>query len=107
MPAQATKLFLLGDLEDSSRTSKLADSDLDSLRVVTDWITTFQRLARPGLHSPRFSRSSTAADPNGFVATSKIGNGPGQPLDAVLAELQTRQEKTMINTTDGSTASAC
>ena len=41
MPAQATKLFLLGDLEDSSRTSKLADSDLDLLRVVTDWITTF------------------------------------------------------------------
>jgi hypothetical protein len=41
MPAQATNLFLLGDLEDSSRTSKLADSDGDSLRVVMDWITTF------------------------------------------------------------------
>jgi hypothetical protein len=41
MPAQTTNLFLLEDLEDSSRTSKLADSDLDSLRIVTDWINTF------------------------------------------------------------------
>jgi hypothetical protein len=41
MPAQTTNLFLLEDLKDSSRTSKLADSDLDLLRIVTDWITTF------------------------------------------------------------------
>jgi Domain of unknown function (DUF6875) len=53
MPAQTTNLFLLEDLEDSSRTSKLADSDLDSLRIVTDWINTFitqphQDLGRSG-----------------------------------------------------------
>ena len=31
MPAQITHLFLLQDLEDSSRTRKLADSDLNAL----------------------------------------------------------------------------
>ena len=41
MPAQPTNLFLLEDLEDSGRTSKLAESDLDSLRTVKDWINTF------------------------------------------------------------------
>jgi hypothetical protein len=41
MPAQTTNLFLLEDLEDSSKTSKLADSDLNSLRIVTDWINAF------------------------------------------------------------------
>ena len=41
MPAQITNLFLLQDLEDPSRTSKLADSDLNALRTVADWIKTF------------------------------------------------------------------
>jgi hypothetical protein len=53
MPAQATNLFLLEDLEDSSRTRKLADSDLNALRAVADWIKTFvarpnKDLGRPG-----------------------------------------------------------
>ena len=41
MAAQTTNLFLLEDLEDSSRTRKLADSDLNALRAVADWIKTF------------------------------------------------------------------
>ena len=41
MPAQTTNLFLLQDLEDPSRTSNLADSDLSALRTVADWIKTF------------------------------------------------------------------
>ena len=41
MPAQTTNLFLLQDLEDSSRTGKLADSDLNALHTVADWIKTF------------------------------------------------------------------
>ena len=45
MPAQTTNLFLLQDLEDSSRTRKLADSDLNALHTVADWIKTF--VARP------------------------------------------------------------
>jgi hypothetical protein len=45
MPAQTTNLFLLGDLEDVSRTRKLAESDLNALRAVADWTTTF--VARP------------------------------------------------------------
>jgi hypothetical protein len=45
MPSQSTNLFLLQDLENSSRTSKLADSDLSSLHSVADWIKTF--VARP------------------------------------------------------------
>ena len=41
MPAQTTNLFLLEDLEDSSKTRDLADSDLTALRAVADWIKTF------------------------------------------------------------------
>ena len=41
MPAQTTNLFLLQDLENSSRTGKLADSDLSALHTVADWIKTF------------------------------------------------------------------
>lgn len=45
MPAQTINLFLLQDLEDSSRKRELADSDLNALHTVADWITTF--VARP------------------------------------------------------------
>ncbi len=41
MPAQTTNLFLLEDLEDVGRTSELAQSDLDALHAVADWIKTF------------------------------------------------------------------
>jgi Domain of unknown function (DUF6875) len=41
MPAQTTNLFLLEDLEDVGRTSELAESELDALHAVADWIKTF------------------------------------------------------------------
>jgi hypothetical protein len=41
MPAQTTDLFLVEDLEDVGRTSELADSDLDALHAVADWIKAF------------------------------------------------------------------
>jgi hypothetical protein len=41
MPTQTTNLFLLEDLEDVGRTSELAESDLDALQAVADWIKTF------------------------------------------------------------------
>ena len=42
MPAEtAANLFLLEDLEDGSRTSELAESDLGALQAVADWIKTF------------------------------------------------------------------
>jgi hypothetical protein len=44
-PAKTTHLFLLEDLADVSRTRELAESDLDALRAVADWIKTF--VARP------------------------------------------------------------
>ena len=40
-----TKLFLLEELDDVGRTRELASKDLDALRAVADWITTF--VARP------------------------------------------------------------
>ena len=40
-PAQTTNLFLLDDLEDVSRTGELAESDLQALQAVADWIKTF------------------------------------------------------------------
>jgi hypothetical protein len=45
MPAQTTNLFLLEDLEDVGRTRELAESDLDALHAVADWIKAF--VARP------------------------------------------------------------
>jgi hypothetical protein len=41
MAAQTTNLFLLEDLEDSSRSRDLADRDLSALRAIADWIKTF------------------------------------------------------------------
>jgi hypothetical protein len=41
MPTQTTNLFLLEDLEDVGRTSELAESDLDALHTVADWIKIF------------------------------------------------------------------
>jgi hypothetical protein len=45
MAADTTNLFLLEDLEDSRRTTTLANSDLGALRAVADWIEGF--VARP------------------------------------------------------------
>ena len=45
MPAQTANLFLLEDLEDVGRTSDLAESDLDALHAIADWIKAF--VARP------------------------------------------------------------
>jgi hypothetical protein len=57
MAAQTTNLFLLEDLEDSSRTRDLVDSDLSALRSVANWIKTFvvkphKDLGRPGTVCP-------------------------------------------------------
>jgi hypothetical protein len=41
MSAQTANLFLLEDLEDVSRRRELAESDLNALRAVADWIKTF------------------------------------------------------------------
>ena len=41
MAAQTTNLFLLEDLEGSSRTRDLAANDLPALRAIADWIKTF------------------------------------------------------------------
>ena len=41
MPAQISNLFLLEDLEDTSRTREIAESDRDALRAVADWTKTF------------------------------------------------------------------
>ena len=41
MAAQTANLYLLEDLDDASKTSKLANSDLAALRTVADWIKSF------------------------------------------------------------------
>ena len=41
MPTRTTDLFLLEDLEDVGKTSELAESDLDALHAVADWIKIF------------------------------------------------------------------
>jgi hypothetical protein len=40
-PAQTANLFLLEDLEDGGRTSELAESDLEALQAIADWIKSF------------------------------------------------------------------
>jgi hypothetical protein len=44
-PAQTVNLFLLEDLKDASRTSRLGESDLAALSTVADWIDAF--VAKP------------------------------------------------------------
>jgi hypothetical protein len=41
MPTQTTNLFLLEDLEDVGRTSRLAETDLEALQAVAAWIKNF------------------------------------------------------------------
>jgi hypothetical protein len=41
MPTQTTDLFLLEDLEDAGKASELAESDLDALHAVADWIKSY------------------------------------------------------------------
>ena len=41
MPPQTTDLFLLEDLEETSRTKTLAESDLEALQAIADWIKTY------------------------------------------------------------------
>ena len=45
MSVRSTNLFILQDLEDSSRTTELADGDLAALQTVADWIKSF--VAKP------------------------------------------------------------
>jgi hypothetical protein len=57
MPAQTTDLFLLEDLEDAGKTSELAESELDALQAVADWIKTYvvrphEELGRDGTVCP-------------------------------------------------------
>jgi hypothetical protein len=40
-PAEATNLFLLEDLEDVGKTRELAESDLEALQAIADWIKSF------------------------------------------------------------------
>jgi hypothetical protein len=48
MPTQSTNLFLLEELDDARRTRKLAESDLEALQAVADWIKTFVVKPRKG-----------------------------------------------------------
>jgi len=49
MPAQTANLFLLEDLEETSRSSRLADSDLNALHTVADWIKNFVAMSHRDL----------------------------------------------------------
>jgi hypothetical protein len=53
VPTPTTQLYLLADLEDAGKTNELAESDLDALHAVADWIKTYvvrphQDLGRAG-----------------------------------------------------------
>ncbi|HEX6031673.1 MAG TPA: hypothetical protein VFY90_09575, partial [Tepidiformaceae bacterium] len=41
MPTQTTNLFLLDELEDVGTRSRLAETDLEALQAVAEWIKTF------------------------------------------------------------------
>jgi hypothetical protein len=62
MPATTTNPFLLQDLQDVSSAGQLAESDLEALRTVADWIKTFvvephKDLRRAGTVCPFVPRS--------------------------------------------------
>ena len=85
MPTQTTDLFLLEDLEDVGKTSELAESDLDALHAVADWIKSYvvephEDLGRagpvcpfvPGPWSVRHSGSLLSRSPIGTCHMSSI-----------------------------------
>jgi hypothetical protein len=87
MPARTANLFLLEDLEDVSRTSELAESDLDALRAVADWIRTFvvkphEDLGRAGTVCPFLPPAASCVDPSGEGARAgrnlTATGGPGR-----------------------------
>ena len=75
MPTQTTNLFLLEDLEDAGKTSELAESDLDALHAVADWIKSYvvkphKELGRAGPVCPFVPRRNAV----GLGSASGAGN---------------------------------
>jgi hypothetical protein len=94
MPAQttptgATNLLFLEDLEDTDKTSGLADSDLAALRSVADWIKTYvleshrELIGRDGTVCPYLPES--AERKTLWLAAEHVGDG-GAPDVAELME---------------------
>jgi hypothetical protein len=106
MPVQTTNLFLLEDLEDVGRTSKLAERDLDALRAVADWITTFvvkphQDLGRAGTVCPFVPESLERKTL--WLAPEQIADQDGPEV----VELMSGYKRLLLDTgpTDGDDAS--
>ena len=88
MAAQSTNLFLLDDLEDSSGTRDLADSDLGALRAVADWIKSFvvkphKDLGRAGTVCPYVPGSLERRSFGSLLSRSPTGASP--PLSSSQA----------------------
>jgi hypothetical protein len=102
-----TNLFLLEDLEDVGRTSELAETDLDALRAVADWIKTFvvephEELGRAGPVCPFVPGALERK--TFWLAPEQIG-GRGVPE---VVELMDGYKKLFLNTepTDGDDAAS-
>jgi hypothetical protein len=106
MPAQTTPaqtdLFLLDDLKDVSRTRELAESDLDALHAVADWIKTYvvkphKDLGRAGTVCPFVPGSLERKTL--WLAPEQIADRDGPEV----VELMSRYKRLLLDTrpTDG------
>ena len=91
MPTETTDLFLVEDLEDVGKTSRLAQSDVEALRAVADWIKTFvvrphEDLGRPGTVCPFVPGSLDVGPVAGPGADRRSGCATGGRLDEPLQE---------------------
>jgi hypothetical protein len=80
MPIHTTDLLLLllEDLEDTGRTSELEPSDLDALRAVADWITSYvvkpnEQIGRAGTVCPFVPKSLERRSPGWLPSGSPTG----------------------------------
>jgi hypothetical protein len=90
-PAQSTNLFRLEDLEDTNRTSKLAEGDLHALHAIADWIKSFvirphKDLGRAGPVCP-FVPGSLARGTL-WLAPEKIADRNGPDVVELIAGYQ-------------------
>jgi hypothetical protein len=97
-PTQTADLFLLEDLEDAGRTSGLAESDLEGLRAIGDWITTYvtqpheDLVGRAGPVCPFVPRS---------VERKTLWLAPERLREANVVELMRGYKRLLLERADG------
>ncbi len=98
MPTQTAELFLLDDLEDAGRTSGLAEGELDGLRAIADWITTY--VTKP--HEELVGHAGPVCPfLPGSVERKALWLAPERVGDANVVELMRGYKRLLLERADG------